>query len=87
MLTLRSTAVGTTLILAYEAEVVPIGRKRGTSVATESFHIHFLSSGILILMSQKKKKVHFYIQCDSFHLQSHLPDCLIPVKAQICTQK
>lgn len=56
MLTLRSTAVGTTLILAYEAEVVPIGRKRGTSVATESFHIHFLSSGILILMSQKKKK-------------------------------
>lgn len=56
MLTLRSTAVGTTLILAYEAEVVPIGRKRGTSVATESFHIHFLNSGILILMSKKKKK-------------------------------
>lgn len=38
------------LMHVYEDEVIPTGRKRGTSVVTEFFQVHFPNSGTLILI-------------------------------------
>ena len=51
MLTLRSTSLCMTPKHVYEDEVLSAGRKRGTSVETEFFQIHFPNAGALILIS------------------------------------